>query len=206
MEQLFAQIIGFIALFFSIAIYQFNKRNTMLYLQLVSALLFGIHFIMLGALTAALMNFINCFRCYVFANYDKKWAKNHYWLYFFLGLFWIAGILSWQKWYSILPIIGMTATTIAFWMKNTSKIRFISLISPPNWFTHNFLVNSYSGMLGEIFILSSIIIGVFRFDEKSKSSYIAGFFRNQLGINYFRTSFSSSSRIFLKSLRNFFKP
>ena len=166
MEQLFAQIIGFIALIFSIAIYQFDKRNTMLYLQLTSAFLFGIHFAMLGALTGALMNFINCFRCYVFANYDKQWAKSNYWLYLFLGLFWISGILSWQEWYSVLAIIGMTASTFAFWMKNTTKIRFISLISPPSWFTHNFLVNSYPGMIGEIFIFTSTIIGIIRFDKK----------------------------------------
>lgn len=169
MEQLFTQLIGFIALIFSIAVYQFNKRNTMLYLQLTSAFLFGLHFAMLGALTGALMNFINCFRCYVFANYDKRWAKSNYWLYLFLAIFWIAGILSWQNWHSILPIIGMTVGTIAFWMKDTTKIRILSLISPPSWFTHNLIVNSYSGMLVEILIFISTIIGIFRFDKKNKS-------------------------------------
>lgn len=140
----------------------------MLYLQLTSAFLFGIHFAMLGALTGALMNFINCFRCYVFANYDKQWAKSNYWLYLFLVLFWISGILTWQSWYSFLAIIGMTASTIVFWMKNTTKIRFLSLISPPVWFTHNLFVNSYSGMLGEIFIFTSTIIGILRFDKKNR--------------------------------------
>jgi len=173
MENLFAQLIGFIALGFSIAIFQFNNRKSMLYLQLISAFLFGIHFAMLNAWTGALMNFINCFRCYVFANNEKKWAKSNLWLYLFLSLFWISGILSWQSWYSILPIVGMTAGTIAFWMKNTTKIRFISLISPPSWFTHNFIVNSYSGMLGEIFIFISTITGIWRFDKKGKRGSVS---------------------------------
>jgi hypothetical protein len=149
----------------------------MLYLQLIAAFLFGVHFMMLGSLTASLMNFINCFRCYVFANYDKKWAKGIWWMYLFLILFWGFGILGWQKWYSILPIIGMSATTVAFWMKNTTKIRFISLISPPSWFVHNLLVNSYSGIIGEIVIFVSTIIGILRFDRNKNDVLIVNEFK-----------------------------
>ncbi|MEK7070605.1 MAG: YgjV family protein, partial [Patescibacteria group bacterium] len=62
--------------------------------------------------------------------------------------------------------------TIAFWQSNPRYIRLIGLISPPLWFTYNYISGSYAGMFAEIILLSSNLIGIYRFDIKFKFSKI----------------------------------
>jgi hypothetical protein len=166
MNNLFAQILGFVAIGISLAIFQINKRRVMLAVQIASSLLFGIHLLLLGAVTGALMSFLGAIRGCVFVNNEKKWAKSKYWLYLFLIIFWIVGILSWQNIYSLLPILGMTLGTIGYWIKNTSKMRLFSFTASSSWLIYAIVVKSYAGILGEILSFISIIIGIIRFDKK----------------------------------------
>ncbi|MEK9195850.1 MAG: YgjV family protein, partial [Patescibacteria group bacterium] len=81
-------------------------------------------------------------------------------------------ILTWHGLISLLPMIGMITGTIAFWQSNPRYIRLIGLISPPLWFTYNYISGSYAGMFAEIILLSSNLIGIYRFDIKFKFSKI----------------------------------
>jgi len=159
MSITYIQLIGIIASIFAIISFQCNTKSVMLYLALTSKLLFGIHFLMMDALTAALMNFVICFRCYIFIQ-----NRNIYWLFFFVVSFLILGIVSYQQWYSFFAILGTLIGTIAIWIGNLKKLRIMVLIAISSWFVHNFLINSYGGMLADILISLSIIIGILRFD------------------------------------------
>ena len=102
------------------------------------------------------MGLIGAIRCYIFAKRGEKvWANHNMWLFVFICIFWIAGLLTWEAYYSIFPIMGMTAGTVAFWLKDPRQIRIISLIAPPLWFIYSFIVGSYPGMANELFIRSS---------------------------------------------------
>lgn len=168
MTFFWAQVIGFIWLFFSISVFQFNKRDVMLYLLTIASFLFWIHFFLLWALTGAIMNFINILRGYIYLNNHKKWWNHKYWMYIFITIFIFTWFLTWKSWYSILPIIGMCTQAIAFWHQDTKKIRHIALISPPCWFIYNFIFLSYPWMMGEIVIFASTLLGIYRFEKKTK--------------------------------------
>lgn len=85
---------------------------------------------------------------------------------FFIAAFLIASILTWQGQISVLPMMGMVSGTIAFWQKEARLVRLIGILSPPLWFTYNIIVGSYPGMITEVIILSSNLIGVYRFDRQ----------------------------------------
>ena len=164
-NQIIAQSIGFIALVFIVLSFQKNKRSRILLFLIFAQISFVVHFGFLGAWTAVAMNAISATRTYIFNQKESKsWANNRIWFYLFLALFWIAGILVWEGYYSLFPILAMTAETIGLWMEKTKHIRILSLIPRPLWFTYNFIVGSYAGMITEVFVFSSIIIGIFRFD------------------------------------------
>ena len=168
-KTIIAQALGFVALAILIIVFQKNNRKTMLQLMMVAAFLFSVHFFMLGAMTGAAMNLLNVFRSYVFANReDKKWAKHGWWLYVFLFLVAILGIFTWDGYYSALALFAVAVQTFAFWSKNTNVIRLISLIVPPCWFAYNFIVGSIPGMVTEVLILASILVGIYRFDIKKR--------------------------------------
>lgn len=165
MIQIIGQSIGFVALVVSVFVFQKNKRKSMLLLQMVASFIFMVHYLLLGAITGATMNFINTFRNYIFSQKERwHWASSSFWLYFFISVFIISGLITWQGYISILPIIGMVIGTISFWMNDPRRIRLFSLVSPPLWFIYNFISHSYPGMIVEIINITSIIIGIIRFD------------------------------------------
>ena len=170
-NEIFIQGIGFIGLILILLIYQIDNRKAMLSLRITASILFGFHFGLLQAWTGSALNFIGAIRTYIFKQrLTKKWAESHLWLYLFIIIFVIVGIFTWEGNHSILPIIGMTAGTISFWVKNPKHIRFISLFPPLIWFVYDFIVLSYPAMILEILLFSSVIIGIIRFDILKKKS------------------------------------
>lgn len=173
MKIIIAQIIGFIALGLLVILFQKDNRSIMLRLMLVAAALFSVHFLLLGAFTGAAMNGLNVLRSYVFERRNnKKWAKAWWWPFVFVAAVIVLGLVTWGGYRSIFVIIAVSTQTAAFWMNNTRKIRLISLISPPCWFVYNIIVGSVPGMLTEVMILGSLLVGIYRFDISSKTPKI----------------------------------
>ena len=160
---IFIQLIGFVAFVLSLLIFQVNKRSSMLRIQMVACLLYAIHFFMLGAYTGAAMNVAGVARNF---SFDKLKKSRHSWVLpiLFITIFFIAAILTWQGPRSLLPAIASIGGTLAVWQQNPRMIRLLSLLSPPLWLTYNVLSGSYPGILSEIFLLTSTIVGIYRFD------------------------------------------
>lgn len=164
---IFIQSIGFVAFVLSLSIFQVNKRSSMLRIQLSACFLYAIHFFMLGAFTGAAVNVAGVARNFLF---EKFRSAKHSWVLpiFFISIFFAVAILTWQGPRSLLPAIASIGGTLAVWQKNPRMIRLLSLLSPPLWLIYNVLSGSYPGILSEIFLLTSTLIGIYRFDIRKK--------------------------------------
>ncbi len=174
--DLLAQIIGFGGTALTIIAYQQSKRKRILGCTVISAALFAIHYIILGAYTGAVMNILAGTRSLVFMNNTKKWAKSKIWVAVFMVIYTVACIATWDKWYSVLPLIAMLLTTVSNWFQSEKKIRFLTFPSSPCWLVYNILNASYAGIITEIFVMSSLIIAIIRFDlrkPKKKEEEVA---------------------------------
>ncbi len=175
MVDILTQGIGFCGAALNFLSFQQNKRNRIIGFQIGAATLFIIHYICLGftsgadAFTGAALNFIGLSRSVVFINNDKKWAKSPVWLVFFIIVSVIAGVLTWEGWYSFLPPTAMILTTISYWMKNETKIRFITFPSSPCWLVFNIITGSFAGVVTECVVMSSLIIAIIRYDVLKKN-------------------------------------
>ncbi len=158
------QAVGFVGMAFAFISFQNNNIKKLLFFQTLAALSFAIHFSLLGAFTGAVMNILGASRNIIFANREKKWANNKLWMYFFILLYTVLGIFTWKDYFSILPIIAMTLATVAFWIPNPKATRFIVLPSSPCWLIYNIFNKSIAGSLTEIFVSTSLIIAIVRFD------------------------------------------
>lgn len=163
-----AQIIGFGGAALNTLSFQQKKRKGIITLQIFAAILFIIHFILLGAYTGAAMNFVSLVRSVVFINNDKKWAKSPAWLVFFVIVSIIASAYTWVDWASVLPATAMILTTVSYWLKSERKIRFVTFPSSPCWLIYDFITGSVSGVITEIFVMSSLIIAIIRYDIKKE--------------------------------------
>jgi hypothetical protein len=163
-----AQIIGFIGLLLGVLSFQQKQRKGILLFQILASGVYFFHFLLLGALTGAVMNILGAARNWVFYHQDKPWAGKVIWLYFFLIAYAISTLLTWKNPSSILPLIGMYAGTVSYWLKNPKSIRLVILFSPPCWFTYNLIAGSIPGMLTEIFTAVSVIVAIVRFDLRKQ--------------------------------------
>jgi len=162
------QLIGLMGNLVLIVALQFNNRKLVVAAQGAACILWSIHFTLLDAPTAALINLVSFGRSVVFYFNDRKWAQSQWIFWGFIALFAANCILTWEGWQSILPGIGMCATTLALWTKNTRRMRYAYLCSSPPWLTYDLLSGSYSCALMETIGLISYIVAVVRFDRKNK--------------------------------------
>lgn len=160
---LFAQIVGCIALFISVSIFQVNKRETMLHLGMIASAVYAIHFLLLGAFTGSSMNMLASLRSYTFFKIIPN--KRHVWV---LICFILTALgftyITWEGAISLLPFVGFTFSGIALWHTKPKSIRRWALVVPILWFTYNFISGSYPGMVIEVIMFCSNLIGEYRFD------------------------------------------
>ena len=180
---LIGQAVGIIALIFAIISFQQRTQKKIVFFQFISSTLFSVHFYLLGAYVGCLLNIIGIFRAAIFMNKDKKWAKNKFWLWFFISLSVLAGVitmdgdlnlLTWDidfraihTYFAFLPMIGMILTSVAFWVENAKTVRRISFPSSPCWMIYNAYNRSFAGVATEMFVMCSIIIGMLRYDRSN---------------------------------------
>ena len=174
MVDVITQGVGFCGAALNFLSFQQNKRSRIIGFQIGAALLFILHYILLGitngadAYTGAALNFIGLSRSVVFINNDKMWAKSPFWLIFFIVVSAISGILTWESWYSFLPPLAMILTTVSYWMKDETKIRLITFPSSPCWLIFNIITGSVAGIVTECVVMSSLIIAIVRYDILKK--------------------------------------
>lgn len=160
-----AQVIGAIAVILSLTIFQMNRRGVMLRLAAVAAVLYGIHYFLIGAWTAVAMNTIAAARNIVFVRLTM--AQRPLWiLVIFLVAVLIGGLVTWQGPISAFAMLATMLSCIATWQRDPKVIRRVAMVVPPLWFIYAFAAGSYPGMFVEIVILVSNVIGQYRFDYR----------------------------------------
>jgi len=160
-----AQGIGFVGLVFAIISFQNNKRNLILVFLGMAQMCFIAHFALLEVWPAFAVNIVGVVRTFSFLlRGKKKWMDKNTLMYVFVGLFCIAGALSWNGWLSLLPIMAMIVETIGLWKKNPRLIRSIVIVPRPLWITYNIIHHSYAGVMTEVFVIISLLTAIVRFD------------------------------------------
>jgi len=164
-----AQIVGLVGIVCSLLSFQQKERNRVMLFQMTASALFCIQLFMVGAITGGCVDSISFVRTAIFSQNDKKWASSPIWLGVFVVAMIVTGIFTWEDAWSILPIIGSVLSTIALWMKKSSHIRIISLFVGPCWLIYNLIHGAYTGALNELLAMTSIVIGIVRYDLGKKS-------------------------------------
>ena len=174
--EIVAQAIGILAMVFNILSYQGKKQKTVITLQLFGGLLFAVNFWMIGAKVGGILNVIAVIRALLFLFKDKLKADSIFWLIGFILSYIAVYVLTftvfgteltpWNLIREILPVIGMTALSVGFRLKDAAGIRKCGLISSPAWLIYNIAVGSWGAIICETLTLISIFVGMFRHDKK----------------------------------------
>ena len=163
-------IFGFLGIVSTVLIYQQKKRSGLLFMKLVSDVIWFLHYIFISAYAGAAVAVIGFLRELIFMNREKKWARSRLWLVLFLLLAVGAGILTWSNVYSLLPCIASAVAVISFWIGNPRLSRVLSFPIAGLMLTYDISKLAYMAIVNEILTVISSIIGVVRHDIKKNKT------------------------------------
>ena len=157
---------GALGLILSIIAFQFKKHKQIVLLKMSSELSFSIQYILLGAWTGAVLDFISVIRNFLFYRFVKKGRSTTPVILVF-GAFVIAtGFFTYDGIISLLPIGSKILTTVSYGMKNEKWLRLITLPSCILWIIYNLFVGSWAAALTDAITLVSILTAIYKFDYK----------------------------------------
>ncbi len=160
------QVIGILGLIISVAAFQFKKHSHIVLSKMTSELVFAAQYVLLGAWTAAVLDFISVIRNLLFMKLVKKNISTTPVIVVF-GLFVIAtGFFTFDGFVSLLPIGSKLLTTVSYGMKNERLLRIITLPSCIMWIIYNLFVGSIAGILTDTITLGSLLLAMYKFDLK----------------------------------------
>ena len=166
-EQAFyilTQIVGYVGVVFVVIAFQCKKHKHVLVLKTTNELIFALQYLMLGAYTGVAMNFIGSLRNFIFVAQVEKGKSTRVGQVLFSVFFVAFGIATWQGPISIAVIAAKLVTTIAYGIKNTRVIRFLTLPTSICWLVYNVVANSTAGVLCETFTSLSIVTAMVRIE------------------------------------------
>ncbi len=176
--NIFAQLIGILAMSANIVSYQFKSKRGLLTCQLVGSVLFSVNMFLLDAIMGGILNIVGILRAIVYMN--KERFGNHIRLInsgFMLlyALSYVAVFTVFKKEPSffnlvieLLPIIGMSVMTVGFSGRSARTIRLCGWINSPCWLIYNCVNASIGGILCEAISLVSAISAYVRLDAKKR--------------------------------------
>lgn len=159
-----AQVLAsFAILFWVISILLKNKKNILL-MQVIANGIYGIEYLLLGAFSAASMNFLSFLRLLVYYFYALLNIKMPKWILFvFIALVLLFGIITYDGLISLLPIIITVLYTYAFWQNNLNVARIIYIVAAIIWIYYNYEVGAYVGIIGNILEITTGLISLIKY-------------------------------------------
>lgn len=148
---------------------QLKRMQDILYFQFLANLLYCLEYFLLGATVALFMNLVSAFRCFLFYYYNKKDKKiSKFWLFVFILLVIVLGILNYTEPVSLIPIFITLLYTISSWQKESNWSRIAFLIAAFFWIYYNFYVGAFVAIIGNFIEITSGVISILRFKNTSK--------------------------------------
>ena len=160
---LIGQLLGLVAVVMGFLSFQRKNAAGIIVFQLTAALIFAVHYTLIGAPTAIALNLLtaaNCIFCYF---RDKRGSKSMIGSYVMMLLVVVISLLTWEGWYSATIMVGLVFNMISLALDHPQKTRRVMLIKAPLCFVYNLMVGSLGGMVYECTILASAVIGLFRY-------------------------------------------
>lgn len=159
-----AQVLAsFAILFWVISILLKNKKNILL-MQVIANGIYGIEYLLLGAFSAASMNFLSFLRLLVYYFYALLNIKMPKWILFvFIALVLLFGIITYDGLISLLPIIITVLYTYAFWQNNLNVARIIYIVAAIIWIYYNYEVGAYVGIIGNALEITTGLISLIKY-------------------------------------------
>lgn len=166
-----SQFIGLAAVGLYLLSYQLKKRRDIVWVTCISNALYVLQYILLGAFSGAIMDFMSTVSSFLAAKKNQPAFKKHArWLAISnMIVITVVGLISaylQKEWIELLPIVGALFQTGGLWFDNEQTIRKFGLCSAPFWLIYNYISQAYGAALGSVIAIVSIVTAMVRYRNK----------------------------------------
>lgn len=167
---LISQTISVVATVFLLLSYQQRTHKKIVCMQAIAGMLFGTHYLMLGAYEGMMCNYIGMVRgiCYSFRT-KSKLVDSPVCPTVFAILFAISGFFTYTSLFSLLPTVAMMISSFVLWNIRAQQLRALTLPTSAMWLIYNASCGSIAAVGTEVMGIVSILIGLFRFRKKKEN-------------------------------------
>lgn len=166
-----AQFIGLIALILLVFSYSRKNTNKILAVQIVSALLYCVHYYLLGAYSGFMICLFEMMRDYLYYKTDL----DDFVFIISIPIYILMGYISYHTFADLLPLFASTIDGFGL-TKSKRVVVFGSVISYTIWLIYDIYVKSYSGILtSALVIIANLFVLLFDknlFKDKNISMHI----------------------------------
>ncbi len=168
------QILGIGAVIGGFFSYQMKTPAKLILWQIVIGIFFVAHYFFIGAgMTAVILNLIATIQSVAFYFRDKREKKGFILPAIFVLVMIISSIITWENWYTVFIMVGLCVNVLSLALTDTQKTRYFMFIKSPLCLIYNIIVLSGGGIIYEVTVLVSSIIGTIKnFKEKRKEKCI----------------------------------
>lgn len=152
-------VLGFVSM-------QMKTRDKLLLVHLALTACFALHYGLIGAWSGMALNIISSIRNITYYLLGRRGEVKKSWGIFFAVVMGAVGILSWQNWYSVFVVVGLTLNSYAMSFTDPQMIRKSMLVTCPLALIYNILVLSVGGIVLETVNIISAALGIYRYRKK----------------------------------------
>lgn len=159
-----AVLVGFIS-------FQQKTAGRILFCEILSASLFTLHYFLIGAPTAVVLNLLGVLQCVVYFFRDKRGSKSKLFPIIFTLLVVTSGVMTWEGWHSAFIVFGLAVYSVSIALPNPQTIRYAMFLKSPACLVYNVCAVSIGGTAYECAVLISSLIGTVRNRKRADTNH-----------------------------------
>lgn len=164
-----AQLIGLIIVILSLIGFQQKNGEKFLFYQIIISILYVLQYLLLGAITGAVICTIAIIRCIVFWKYKKENKKTPiYYLIIFILLSILSSIVTSTSIFDYILTIGTIIFTYALWQDNMKIMRAGSIICVLSYIVYNLIFKAYTAIILDAIDFFNLSIATYKNDIKKQ--------------------------------------
>ena len=171
--NLIGQFVGSVAIAVAFLSFQAKKKGAILAIQALANFIWAVHFYMIGAIAGCVLNLIATGRNLIFAARDNnKWLQG-VWLPSAISVvIAVASILTRETWFDVILLPSTILSTYTYCLGSERIVRNSTVFVSLTWLVFNVVNFSVSGVIAEIFNLTSLTIAIIRFRNRADTREI----------------------------------
>ena len=141
-----------------------KNKKLILYFSLINSVVFGVHYLLLGAYTGMILNIVGIVRgLWYYYTENSSFRSRIIALVVIILCNLILGIFSFNYWIDIAAIAAGIAYSYAIWQKSICYYRWSAILETIAWILYNVYLMSIFAIMSQSILLVVVTIGLVKY-------------------------------------------